>query len=114
MLQKLAKVAHGRVRRLVDTDHRNLLGDVLAADRVAKHRRNMHRRRHARNVLPGNFTNLRHTAIGIRKAVEGLAFEHDVGKDTVNPVLHLMRETLHHGVHDNHRRHAKHDADDGR
>src|SRR4051794_17164506 len=30
----------------------------------------------------------------------------------MNTILHLMRESLHHGIDDDHRRHAEHHADD--
>ena len=51
-------------------------------------------------------------AVGIGKAVERAAFEDDVGEDAVDAVLHLVREAFHHGVDDDHRRHAEHHADD--
>ena len=61
---------------------------------------------------PGHAADFRHVALGVGKAVERLAFEHDVGEDAVDAVLHLVREALHHAVDDDHRRHAEHHADD--
>ena len=62
--------------------------------------------------VAGHVANLGHAAVGIGEAVERLALEHEVGEDAVDPVLHLVREAFHHGVDDDHRRHAEHHADD--
>ena len=56
--------------------------------------------------------NLRHVPLGVGDAVQALALEHDVREDSVDPILHLVREAFHHGVDDDHRRHAEHHADD--
>ena len=54
----------------------------------------------------------RHVPVGVGDAVERAALEHDVREDAVDPLLHLVREAFHHGVDDDHRRHAEHHADD--
>ena len=83
-----------------------------AADLEAEHRGDVHRGRHAGDVLAGHAADFRHVPVGVGDAVERAAFEHEVGEDAVDAVLHLVREAFHDGVDDDHRRHAEHHAHD--
>ena len=66
------------------------------------------------DVVAAGAADLLHVPLRVLEAGEGMALEDDVGEDPVDPRLHLVGEAGHHGVDDDHRRHAKSHTDDAR
>ena len=114
MLKVAAEVADTRVRRLVDSDQHHLARNPLAANLKVEHRRHGHRGRHPRDLITARPPDLLHVPVGILKTGERVALKREVREDAVNPGLHLVGEAGHHGVDDDHRRHAESHADDAR
>ena len=114
VLEVATKVADVCVSRFVDADKHHLPRHPLAPHLKVEHRGHGHRRRHAYNRRsPGAF-DLLHVPFWILKAAERVALKHDVGENSVDAGLHLVREAGHHGIHDDHRCHAERHADNAR
>ena len=114
MLQILRDGGHLLLGRHIDADHLDRLGeDLPAADLEVQKRLRRNRRRHRLDHIGGDLPDVADALIDVvEPAQRGPGADRHVGEDPVHPIFHLPRKAEHHGVDDDHRRHAERYADD--
>ena len=123
MLEEFSEIAHARFGAFIHADDADLLGQLgltLAAVNVEDAGfvgQNAHGgadRGYADDLVAECVSDALHLPLRVVKAVGAGAGDRQVAHDAVDSGLHFVGEPGHDAVHDDHRGHAEHDADDRR
>src|SRR5208337_3623727 len=82
-----------------------------AADAVLENARSLHGRSHGENIVTPCLLDPGHDFLEVVEAIHRGRLDHEIGKNTMQPVAHLVREPGHHRVDHDHRGDPEHDAD---
>ena len=120
--QELGEPADGGAPVRVDADEPHRLGDDRAAIAELQDGEGFDGRGDGFDLIAGrsgldfrdDLVRGERVAVRVRdvEPVGAVGVDDDIGQHAVEPVLELGAEPAHHRVHDDERRHAKHDADD--